>query len=181
MKKLITALFVGLFGASFALAEESGWFIGAQGSISQHKNDVELVGWSILGKGGFDDTSTSIRAGFLGGYKLFFTEDFGARFYGKVQTGNGIQNADLNADALYNFGEVFGIFAGLSFGQFYYDEASGIDVGVNLGTKWALGERHALEAALRLGFMEQEETIISSYKYKESQPWELGIRYVFSF
>ena len=112
------------------------------------------------------DTFKGISAGFLGGYKFFFTENFGLRFYALVDAGffkadNKIiekqmqaYNANFNVDMLYNLfskdDTSFGVFSGLSAGWVQYMNGasslgSGISFGVNLGLRFNLNAHHSVE------------------------------------
>lgn len=118
-------------------AEESGVFVGADLGVSnltltiQTKDELDTRTNSALSLGNF-------RYGLIGGYKWFFTENFGIRAYFQVNNGTNqipisplynesqkhrsikTLNTMLNVDALYNFystqENASGIFAGLSLG-----------------------------------------------------------------
>ena len=185
MKKLIA--FLGIVVAVSATAETSAWFVGGQASLAQHKSSVELDGWRIqLVGSSFDNTDTGLKIGILGGYKQFFTPEFGLRYYAKYSRGNSYNTLDANVDAMYDFGEdaSFGVFAGLGLGLASYTQATaktGFDYAINLGVRWLLGEKHSLEGFGRIGLSEHKETVAQSFIYKDSQPFEVGIRYIFSF
>ena len=104
----------GILGATAAVAETDGAFVGVQAGYGANKFKTEADSISSA-------TATGFVYGFLGGYKQFFTQSFGARYYGVVNFGNfskTIANPDteqggdfkakintwnITANALYNF------------------------------------------------------------------------------
>ena len=85
-------IFAGILGISPLLAEESGWFAGAQFG----GGGVELVyeycsGYSSGTTSCYTDPQEQdfegYRWGLLGGYKQFFTPKFGLRYYGSFNMG----------------------------------------------------------------------------------------------
>ncbi len=181
-------------------------------------------------------SASALRYGFLAGYKQFFTENFGLRYYGVVDYGAAdfkIDNAfymgetipfspkisalnlSANVDALYNFisndSLEFGAFGGLSLAYASYEaknalmdvtpmmtgsepafkdfKLSGFDVGVNVGVRAQIVQKHGVELYGRFAFMEnkKEETLHEEARgkatqtFKASQPYQVGLRYTFSF
>ena len=184
-KIALSLAMAGLLGASGLLAEESGFFVGAQAGLAQHKSSVELPGWSIqLVGSSFDYSDTGVKIGILGGYKQFFTPEFGLRYYAKYSRGNDYNTLDANVDALYNIGESFGVFAGVGLGLASYTQSTaktGFDYAINLGGRYHFTDAHSLELFARIGLSEHKSSVAQSFDYKDSQPFEVGARYVFSF
>ena len=140
-KFAVSVALAGILGASSALAETSGAFVGVQAGYGGNKATLEASGdgWKVGG----DGTLSGLRYGILGGYKQFFTPEFGARYYAVVDFSNNSEKEltlqqdsggegvvqklkintwgiNANADVLYNFVSNesfdFGAFAGLSLG-----------------------------------------------------------------
>ena len=152
----------GILGASSALAETSGAFVGVQFGLGGANAKSEYAAVSTDGQSlGADATksASSFRYGFLEGYKQFFTEKFGLRYYGVIDFGqsehkigsrSGVTqayfnftetikistlNLNANVDALYNFEQndsfEFGVFGGLSLGYTSYKAQSVAINGMN--------------------------------------------------
>ena len=153
-KFAVSVALAGILGASSALAETSGAFVGVQfglgGANAKSEYAISIDGQSL----GADATksASSFRYGFLEGYKQFFTEKFGLRYYGvidfgtqsehKIGNASGVGgsfnltetikistlNLNANVDALYNFEQNdsfdFGVFGGLSLGYTSYKAQS---------------------------------------------------------
>ena len=196
MKRLIMA-FLGLLVATCAVAEQSAWFVGGTlgyGSVT-HKYKDKLIGKVIA------NTSTTLngtRFGVLGGYKQFFTEKFGLRYYAMLNLGsyNGVSAKEyhINVDALFNFITIdeieIGVFGGLGLGKKTFDdplrEKWGAVVNVNLGVRANIHTNHGVELfythdmaaanvgdAVRIGY----RSIDTEY----SKPDVFGVRYIYSF
>lgn len=237
-KFAVSVALAGILGASSALAETDGAFVGVQLGFggANTKNEFCM-------SGGTSDYQTdskfasALRYGFLAGYKQFFTENFGLRYYGVVDYGAAdfkIDNAiemggktikfspkisalslSANVDALYNFisndSLEFGAFGGLSLAYASYEaknalwdltpilaggepafkdfKLSGFDMGVNVGVRAQIAQKHGVELYGRFAFMEKtkEETLFeeadakTTQTFKASQPYQVGLRYTFSF
>ena len=153
-KFALSVALAGILGASSALAETSGAFVGVQfglgGANAKSEYAISTDGQPF----GADATksASSFRYGFLEGYKQFFTEKFGLRYYGvidfgtqsehKIGNASGVGgffnltetikistlNLNANVDALYNFEQndsfEFGVFGGLSLGYTSYKAQS---------------------------------------------------------
>lgn len=139
-KFAVSVALAGILGASSALAETSGAFVGVQGGYGGANAKSEYASASVDGSSsdesfGADATksASSFRYGFLAGYKQFFTEKFGLRYYGVIDFGTQSEhkigpsfnasgaspaeayfnftetikistlNLNANVDALYNF------------------------------------------------------------------------------
>ena len=186
MRKVVLSLaLAGILGATCAVTEESGAFAGIQAGYG-----------AVASKIGEGDSGAAegFRYGVVGGYKQFFSENFGLRYYGVVDNGdakkdgnkmNTTLNANANVDALYNFvssGSLdFGAFAGLSVGYATHklkegDSISGFDAGANLGLRANIAKAHGVELFGRVGFIQQKKDSV-----KLSQPYNVGLRYTFSF
>ena len=189
--------FLGLLVATCAVAEQSAWFVGGTlgyGSVT-HKYKDKLIGKVIA------NTSTTLngtRFGVLGGYKQFFTEKFGLRYYAMLNLGsyNGVSAKEyhINVDALFNFITIdeieIGVFGGLGLGKKTFDdplrEKWGAVVNVNLGVRANIHTNHGVELfythdmaaanvgdAVRIGY----RSIDTEY----SKPDVFGVRYIYSF
>ena len=237
-KIALSLVVAGILGASSALAETDGVFAGVQFGFggANTKNEFCMSG----GTSDYQTDSKSasaLRYGFLAGYKQFFTENFGLRYYGVVDYGaadfkidNAIEmggktikfspkisalNLSANVDALYNFisndSLEFGAFGGLSLAYASYEaknalwdltpimtggepafkdfKLSGFDVGVNVGVRAQIVQKHGVELYGRFAFMEnkKEETLLEyagskmTQTFKAAQPYQVGLRYTFSF
>lgn len=196
MKRLIMA-FLGLLVATCAVDEQSAWFVGGTlgyGSVT-HKYKDKLNGKVIA------NTSTTLngtRFGVLGGYKQFFTEKFGLRYYAMLNLGsyNGVSAKDyhINVDALFNFITIdeieIGVFGELGLGKKTFDdplrEKWGAVVNVNLGVRANIHTNHGVELfythdmaaanvgdGVRIGY----RSIDTEY----SKPDVFGVRYIYSF
>lgn len=141
----------GLLAASTALAEESGAFIGVQGAYGSGEIEAEtgtavndaLAAAAAAAGGNYVSSSSepvefgAFRYGLVVGYKQFFTERLGLRYYGMLDYGTYIHEEDLpgggtasaefntlnvnaNVDVIFNFiassNFDFGIFGGVSLG-----------------------------------------------------------------
>ena len=135
-KFAVSVALAGILGASSALAETSGAFVGVQFGLGGANAKSEYAAVYTDGQPfGADATksASSFRYGFLAGYKQFFTEKFGLRYYGVIDFGTQSEhkigpsynasgaslaeiwfnftetikistlNLNANVDALYNF------------------------------------------------------------------------------
>jgi len=207
----------GILGASSALAETSGAFVGVQlgfGGANTKNGYCELGGGMFVCE--TDSKSASaLRYGFLAGYKQFFTENFGLRYYGVVDYGADfkIDNALEGDEMIIKFSpkiSEFGAFGGLSLAYASYKaknalmdvtpggsdkpafkdfKLSGFDMGVNVGVRAQIAQKHGVELYGRFAFMEnkKEETLYedadgkTTQTFKAAQPYQVGLRYTFSF
>ena len=135
-KFALSVALAGILGASSALAETDGAFVGVQFGLGGANAKSEYAAVATDGQPfGADATKSvsSFRYGFLAGYKQFFTEKFGLRYYGVIDFGTQSEhkigpsynaigaslaeiwfnftetikistlNLNANVDALYNF------------------------------------------------------------------------------
>ena len=135
-KVALSVALAGILGASSALAETDGVFAGVQFGFggANAKSEYAAVATDSGVSFGADATksASSFRYGFLAGYKQFFTEKFGLRYYGVIDFGTQSEhkigpsynvgasaaeayfnftetikistlNLNANVDALYNF------------------------------------------------------------------------------
>lgn len=61
---------------------------------------------------------------------------------------------------------------------------SGFDAGVNLGVRGNIAQNHSVEFYTHFGFIEQEVKTYAGFisvTEKVSQPYQAGIRYVYTF
>ena len=127
-KFALSLALAGILGATVAVAETSGAFVGVQGNTNFSSN----INKSEADNGTNKNTNTQYQIGVLGGYKFFFMPEVGVRAYGVLNYQNsqdkydGSKDTDntlgvsANVDGLYNFVSNesldFGVFAGLSLG-----------------------------------------------------------------
>ena len=236
-KFAVSVALAGILGASSALAETSGAFVGVQFGFGGAKTTNEFCqsGGGMSACQTDSKSASALRYGFLAGYKQFFTENFGLRYYGVVDYGadfkidNALEgdemiikfspkisalNLSANVDALYNFisndSLEFGAFGGLSLAYASYKaknalmdvtpggsdkpafkdfKLSGFDMGVNVGVRAQIAQKHGVELYGRFAFMEnkKEETLFETegakitQTFKAAQPYQVGLRYTFSF
>ena len=237
-KFAVSVALAGLLGASSALAETDGAFVGVQFGFggANTKNEVCTLGAGMSVCKTDSKSASALRYGFLAGYKQFFAENFGLRYYGVVDYGAdskidnavtfndvpikfspkiSVLNLSANVDALYNFisndSLEFGAFGGLSLAYASYEaknalnltpmiaghdkpafkdfQLSRFDVGVNVGVRAQIAQKHGVELYGRFAFMEnkKEETLFEAegakitQTFKAAQPYQVGLRYTFSF
>ena len=233
-KFAVSFALAGILGASSALAETSGAFVGVQFGFGGAKITNEFCEFGVCNTD--SKSASALRYGFLAGYKRFFTENFGLRYYGVVDYGadskidnavtfNGVMiksspkisalNLSANVDALYNFisndSLEFGAFGGINLAYASYEaknalnltpmiaghdkpafkdfQLSRFDVGVNVGVRAQIAQKHGVELYGRFAFMEnkKEETLFETegakitQTFKAAQPYQVGLRYTFSF
>ena len=234
-KFALSVALAGILGASSALAETDGAFVGVQLGFGGANTANEVCSSAgIISICNTDSKSANaLRYGFLAGYKQFFTEKFGLSYYGVVDYGADFKidnafygdgmviksspkisalNLSANVDALYNFisndSLKFGAFGGLSLAYASYKaknalidttpssepafkdfKLSGFDMGVNVGVRAQIVQKHGVELYGRFAFMEnkKEETLFevgdtkAIQTFKAAQPYQVGLRYTFSF
>ena len=228
-KIALSLVVAGILGASSALAETSGAFVGLQvgygGLEFKGENDSNYLNLPTKGSGSI--SAGGSRYGFVAGYKQFFTPEFGARYYASFDLGTDFTGEYVNevagntfkvnstiitanADALYNFISSnnldLGAFLGLSLGYAHHTvkaetekgiafkyldmNPSGFDLGINFGVRTNIAQNHGIELYSRFGVLQQEKELKETYSninfyktatYKASQPYQVGLRYSFSF
>ena len=136
-KFAVSVALAGILGANSALAETDGAFVGVQFGLGGANAKSEYATVFAAGSGASYEadatkSASSFRYGFLAGYKQFFTEKFGLRYYGVIDFGTQSEhkigpsynvgaspaeayfnftetikistlNLNANVDALYNF------------------------------------------------------------------------------
>lgn len=218
MKKIRVAL-LSLILTSFVLAEENGWFVGAQAGYGVSKTSWEST--TTIFNTNIKQTQTEtypnhkgFRYGVLFGYKHFIGPVFGLRYYALYDNGSAYtndstldvktQNFNVNVDALFNFISQndfdFGIFAGFYLGgawnelkakdgiELSHNHIDSATAGANLGLRANIAKNHGLELYSRFSLIDttEEETITRGggerkTQYKNKEPWQVGLRYTFSF
>ena len=120
-KFALSVALAGILGASSALAETSGAFVGVQFGFggANAKSEYAVVATDSGVSFGADATksASSFRYGFLAGYKQFFTEKFGLRYYGVIDFGTqsehkigpSFNHYGSGASAYFNFTETIKI------------------------------------------------------------------------
>lgn len=137
-------------------------------------------------------------------YKKDITDADGDKTTIKVNS----YNITANADALYNFISSndldLGAFLGLSLGYAHHTvkvevqgatekmpdiKPSGFDLGINFGLRTNIAQNHGIELYSRFGVLQQKKELKETYEdgssytqtYKAQQPYQVGLRYTFSF
>ena len=203
-KFALSLALAGILGATVAVAETSGAFVGVQGNTNFSSNTFKRES----NGGSCKNTDTQYQIGVLGGYKFFFMPEVGVRAYGvlnyqnsqsKYDDGkatNNILSASANVDGLYNFVSSesldFGVFAGLSLGYTKItnkDESdgepsskitmSGFDPGINFGLRANVAQNHGLELYSRFGLADIKKTE-NGVTQKFRTPYTVGLRYAYS-
>ena len=226
-KIALSLVVAGILGASSALAETDGAFVGLQAGYGGLKLKIESEYKDANDASNNESSSESISAGgfrygFVAGYKQFFTPEFGARYYASFDLGTDYKkditdeygdkttikvnsyNITANADALYNFISSndldLGAFLGLSLGYAHHTvkvepandmpdiKPSGFDLGINFGLRTNIAQNHGIELYSRFGVLQQKKELketgdygSNTMAYKASQPYQVGLRYTFSF
>lgn len=178
MKKIIMMVLGVFIVATSAMAKQDGFFVGGQLSLASVKDEVEVIGYGPVFNRG-DSSSIRAKAAAYVGYKHYIADSFGLRYYPKFSLGGNYWIVDANADALYEFTDALGVFAGLGLGMGSGNlvKTWGVEYGINLGGIYTLNsEKMSVEFAARIGLSKHEETFLRDFKYKSSQPFEVGIR-----
>lgn len=204
MNKLIIALMIGLLGATFAVAEESGGSFGI--GIARSSVDINYASY-------YKDTVSTTGMPIMIGMKRFFTPKLGIRFGVIIDMIDVSSESEKNeprwraggldafVDALYNilsFEKVeAGVFGGVSLGWAMYsnkawgtysnasgtwdNKVSGVDVAVNLGVRANILSHHGVEVYYRRAFMEAKSDYSDGSTIKFKRPSSIGVRYIYSF
>lgn len=197
MKKLTTSVaLASALLASTALAENSGVFLGANVGYGAAK---------LSAAGASSSSYTGFRYGILGGYKEVLSDRMGMRYYATLDYGTkytrGSGNPDItslniyaNGDALFNFAQddtmEYGAFVGIALGYNHHtvsgyggygeSKPDGFDLGINLGLRAQSAANHGLEIYSRFGLLDQDVTALGT-TIEVSQPYQFGVRYIYSF
>lgn len=195
MKRIVvsSALAVALL-SSAVVAEESGAFVGL---------GVGYGNTTAKSEGTKEKMTGGVNVGILAGYKQFFTDSFGLRYYANVDFSQAKQkegekealntiNFGVNVDALYNFisGETnFGAFIGLGVGANKWSgktlsglenkKTLGADVALNVGLRSVIATNHGIELAVRVPFVANK--LSKDFDLKANRQFNAGVRYIFSF
>lgn len=125
-KMALSLAVAGVLGASSALAEQSGAFIGGGFGFHGASRKTNLnLNYNVQEEDNAKDTSISLVAG----YKNIDNENSGTRVYINYDFNNvkiekesgetissGYHIVGINADLLYNFNPKFGVFVGVNLG-----------------------------------------------------------------
>ena len=202
-KLALSLALAGILGASSALAEKEGSFVGLNfGSAS-----TEVTATTTYDAGGsVSATGTKSRFGVVYGSYAPINEEMGYRIYGFADLGDDLYNFNANADFLHTFvkfekvevrgfvgayvGGVFATFDNAQLKAFDDDTDDffwGIDAGLNLGARFVIAQRHGIDLFYRYGFLEAESKTTHNFDNgKAEDTWKIkqsssGIRYTFSF
>ena len=198
--KLFVSSVVALALSSSALvAEESGVFVGVGVGY----------GGSQIKAGSEKQNLSGISYEVIAGYKQFFTQDFGLRYYanfayadasGKPKDSSekikgNVMDYGVNVDAIYNFvtGVTdFGAFLGLGLGantwggKSFKDakmDKTGFNLALNVGLRSVIAQHHSMEIAARVPFIATtlQAAATGTPKMTGSHTYNVGVRYIFSF
>lgn len=200
--KLFVSSVVALALSSSALvAEESGVFVGV--GVGYGGSQIKSDGDKTNLKG--------ISYEIIAGYKQFFTQDFGLRYYanfayadaskkasgGDEKITSNVMDYGVNVDALYNFisGDTsFGAFLGLGLGanswggKTFKDDKmdkTGLNLALNVGLRTEIAKAHGIEIAARVPFiattLAKADAATGKQKITGSHTYNVGVRYIFSF
>ena len=186
-KFALSVALAGILGASSALAETSGAFAGVYMGMRGTKAETEVKSNYSWYNG--STTSSGIKYGILGGYHQSFSDELGLRYYGAADIGDFTTNISANADALYSFTKTESVefrgFGGAWLGYASHDgDVSGFDLGINLGVRAVVAQKHGIEFYGHFGFLSQDKdygALFGTSTLKLSQPYQIGLRYTFSF
>ena len=190
IKKIVLGFaLAGIVGATSGVAENEGWFVGGYLAQRQTKTEAEVKSNYAWYSGTSSSTSTGMKYGILGGYHQSLGEDLGLRYYGAGDLGDYTTNINANVDVLYSFFKNESVelrgFGGGWLGYASHDsDVSGFDLGINLGVRAVFAEKHGAELYGHFGFLTQDKEYSSWYgtsTLKLSQPYQIGLRYTYSF
>lgn len=148
--------------------------------------------------------------GVIVGYKHFFTQKFGARFYANFIIAHAsmlsaqredtshtsstfLLNYTANADLLYNFYNndniEAGAFIGLGVGGSSYNAIAdkinlvqhGFDIGINFGLRTQFNHNHGIELFTRVPFLPFVKSKSNGEDASVGQAFSLMMRYVYTF
>ena len=97
-------VFAGILGATAAVAEQSGAFIGVQVGYGATNAEVDIAiygPYDTTNYGSGLQSGISFRYGILGGYKQFFTENFGLRYYGVIDFGTASKHKNIGVKEIW--------------------------------------------------------------------------------
>ena len=191
-----TAAAAVLLSTSALFAEVSGGFVGI--GIGGGGTASKMEGGDMSLK----QTYSGFNYGFVGGYKQFFNDYLGLRYYANVDLHHNMAKAEnerldiiivnygANVDFLGNFisNETldFGGFAGLGIGANtltgqIFDNTTGFDIALNVGLRTNIAKNHGVEVAVRVPFLPVTFQEGGGVKYTFGQEYSVLARYVFSF
>ena len=188
-KFAVSVALAGILGASSALAETDGAFAGVYMGMRGTKAETEVKSNYSWYNGNASTTSSGMKYGILGGYHQSFSDELGLRYYGAADIGDFTTNISANVDALYSFTKTESVefrgFGGAWLGYASHDgDVSGLDLGINLGVRAVVAQKHGIEFYGHFGFLSQDKDFSSfagTSTLKISQPYQIGLRYTFSF
>ena len=198
---LATAGLLVATSAVNAVAESKGWFVG--GYLAQRggtiKTETEASSGDYSTSFSESSSGSGMKYGLVFG-KLFAIGDaMGWRAYAAGDLGDSTTNINANADFLYTFAKTESVefrgFAGAWLGYVSYNVSgdisgsiSGFDAGINAGVRAVFGEKHGVELFGHFGFLSQDKeydlstlSVTSKNTVKFSQPYQIGLRYTFTF
>lgn len=230
-KVALSFALAGILGATSMVAETDGFFVGGQVGFGDLKSNIDVT--TPFNTTRNSETLRASRYGIVAGYKQFFTDNFGLRYYGVFDFGDDYRgemktgltgsfsqqtykvktmSVNANVDMLYNFISIakseFGAFLGIGLGYVNHTfkkakmqvarvavsgfedfKMGGFDLGINFGLRTNIAQNHGIELYSRFGVLQQKKEIKESEldgstytnTYKAQQPYQVGLRYIFSF
>lgn len=165
-KFAVSVALAGILGASSALAENEGSFVGLHFGSASIKSTATFT---YDAGGSVSATGTKSRFGVVYGSYAPINEEMGYRIYGFADLDDDLYNFNANADFLYTFVKFekaelrgfAGAYAGAVIGTgIKFDSKDqifwGIDAGINAGLRVVLLEKHGIEAFYRFGVLTPE-------------------------
>ena len=202
-KFALSVALAGILGASSALAENEGSFVGGQLASSWVDTKISIKSTMTDGTPNTTLTNSALshlvegksgsRFGVVYGKYYAIDEDMGYRAYGLADLGNSLYNVNANMDFLYTFvkfdkveirgfvgayvGGVFATFDNAQLKAFDDDTDDffwGIDAGLNLGARFVIAQRHGIDLFYRYGFLEPESTTTHKFDNgKTENTWKI--------
>lgn len=208
MRKILVALIALFVGVGASASEQSGVIMGFHFTKAFAKSSMNATDGTSSDVTA--PSHDAFRYGLLLGYEEFASPELGVRYYGVFDFGNKYENKEksdleggykiftynfkLNVDVVRDFvmnsGMRYGFFAGIAGGyadsrvQFKDDTeltVAGLDFGFNVGVRVGYGPVNT-EIYGHFSVLEQESKIsLNGYDYAIRQPYNFGLRVIYSF
>ena len=185
-KFALSVALAGILGASSALAENEGSFVGGQLASSWVDTKYTTIASNAYTSTSFSGSGVGKSGSRFGAvYGKYYTidEDMGYRAYGLADLGDSLYNVNVNMDFLYTFVkfekvEVRGFVSAYMGGVFitdmeipYYrntvsddkEMTMGIDAGLNASLRVVVVDRHGIDVFYRYGLLEVQTE--NTYNY----------------
>ena len=201
-KFAVSVALAGILGASSALAENEGSFVGGQLASSWVDTKISIKSTMTDGTPNTTLTNSALshlvegksgsRFGVVYGKYYAIDEDMGYRAYGLADLGDSLYNVNANMDFLYTFVKfekvevrgfvgayVGGVFATFDTTNWWGSDESddffwGIDAGLNLGARFVIAQRHGIDLFYRYGLLEPEAKTTHNFDNgKAEDTWKI--------